>query len=178
VIEVGPEAFLASLRNNAFYDHPTNFYGGSATVRPGFTEKKTSPGPARLGYADYNLFFNPDAKEKQNYAISVKDKTERADAGFGKHDIPVGGEKNAQVDPKFVGPIPKRFPFQDEDIRSGKVTVSQILAHYRAVFTPAEDSPLIRGGDPADGSGSYVGAVGAGKNPPNDYFGRLSEKKK
>lgn len=177
-IEVGPEAFLASLRNNAFYDHPTNFYGGSATVRPGFFEKKTAPGPARLGYADYNLFFNPDAKEKQNYAISVKDKTERADAGFGKHDIPVGGEKNAQVNPKFVGPIPKRFPFKDEDIRSGKVTVAQILAHYRAAFTPAEGSPLIGSGDPADGNGSYVGAVGAGKNPPNDDFGRLSEKKK
>ena len=58
------EAFLASLRNNVFFNHPTNFASGTATIRPGFAEKKTSPGPARLGYADYNLFYNPDAREK------------------------------------------------------------------------------------------------------------------
>src|SRR5204863_8134102 len=127
-IEVGADGFLASLRNNAFYDHPTNFHNGTATGRPGFFEKKTAPAPARLGYADYNLFFNPDAKEKQNYALSVKDKAERTDAGFAKHDVPANGEKNAQADPKFAGPIPKKFPFKDEDIRSGKVTVGQILA--------------------------------------------------
>jgi hypothetical protein len=176
-IEVGSDAVLASLRNNVFYDHPTNFHTGTATVRPGFTEKKTTPAPARLGYADYNLFFNPDAKEQQNYALCVKDKTERADAGFAKHDLPVGGEKNAQVEPKFAGPIPKTFPFKDADIRDGKVTVSQILAHYRAAYAPTADSPLIGAGDPADGANSFIGAVGAGKNPPNDRFGNWGQKK-
>lgn len=177
-IEVGPEGTLASLRNNAFYNHPTNFYAGTATIRPGFSEKKTTPGSARLGYADYNLFFNPDAKEKQNYALSVKDKTERTDAGFGKHDVPVGGEKNAQVDPKFAGPIPKKFPFADEDIRAGKVTVAQILAHYRAAYSPADGSPLVGAGDSADGDGSYIGAVGTGKKAPNDHFGLPRKDKK
>ena len=33
------------------------------TIRPGFAEKMTSPSPLRLGYADYNLFDNPDAKD-------------------------------------------------------------------------------------------------------------------
>src|SRR5205814_2091033 len=83
------------------------------TVRPGFTEKKTLPGPPRLGYADYNLFYNPDAAERCNYALSVPGKTERVDAGFGRHDVPAGGAKDAQVGPKFKGPIPSRFPFAD-----------------------------------------------------------------
>jgi hypothetical protein len=171
-IEVGPDALLAILRNNVFYDHPTSFANGTATIRPGFTEKKMSPAPARLGYADYNLFFNPDAKERQNYALSVAGKTERADAGFAKHDVPVGGEKDAQVNPRFRGPIPKAFPFSDDDIRMRKVSVSQILARYREAYSPADGSPLLGAGDPADGPGSFIGAVGPGKDAPNDFFGR------
>jgi hypothetical protein len=171
-VEVGPEAFLASLRNNVFFNHPTRFANGSATVRPGFAEKKTSPGPARLGYADYNLFFNPDAAERDNYALSVAGKTERADDGFARHDVPAGGAPDAQADPKFKGPIPEHFPFSDEDVRAGKVSVAQILARYREAYAPAERSPLLDGGDPADGAGSYIGAVGAGRNTPGDYFGR------
>jgi hypothetical protein len=175
-IEVGPEALLASLRNNVFYDHPTSFSNGTATIRPGFFEKKASPGPPRLGYADHNLFFNPDAKERQNYAVSVAGKTERVDAGFAKHDVPAGGEKDAQVHPKFRGPIPKAFPFSDDDIRARKVTVSQILARYREAYTPSDASPLLGAGDPADGPGSFIGAVGPGKDAPNDCFGRPAAK--
>jgi hypothetical protein len=171
-VEVGSQAFVASLRNNAFVNHPTSFSSGTATIRPGFTEKKTAPGPARLGYADYNLFHNPDAREKQNYALSVDGKTERTDAGFARNDVPAGGAKDAQAEPKFTGPLPKRFPFSDDDIRARKVSVAQILDHYRAAYTPAEGSPLIGAGDPADGAGSYIGAVGAGNKPPRDYFGR------
>jgi hypothetical protein len=172
VIEVGPEAFLTSLRNNVFFNHPTRFASGTATVRPGFGEKKTTPGPPRLGYADYNLFFNPDAAEQDNYALAVKGKTERIDAGFAQHDVPAGGAKDAQVDPKLSGPIPRRFPFRDDDILERKVTVAQILAHYRKAYAPAGGSPLLGAGDPADGRGSYIGAVGAGKSSPEDHFGR------
>lgn len=171
-IEVGPEAHLASLRNNAFVNHPTKFANGTAIIRPGFAEKMTSPGPARLGYADFNLFHNPDASEIHNYALTVAGKKERGDAGFARHDIPVGGAKDAQVVPRFSGPLPASFPFSDDDIRSRKVTVARILAHYRKAYTPAEGSPLIGAGDPADGAGSFIGAVGAGKNPPNDHFGK------
>src|SRR6516165_5354618 len=109
VIEVGPDGFLSSLRNNVFYNHPTKFANGTATVRPGFAEMKTTPAPARPGYADYNLFFNPDA-------------------AFGKHDAPANGATDAQVEPKFAGPIPKKFPFSDDDLKAGKVTVSKVLA--------------------------------------------------
>jgi hypothetical protein len=124
-----------------FFNHPTSFANGTATVRPGFTEKSTSPGPARLGYADYNLFYNPDAKERQNYALSVKGKTERIDAGFARHDVPAAGPKDAQVNPKFKGSVPKRFPFSDDGIWSRKITVGTILAFYRAAYTPANAAP-------------------------------------
>ncbi len=174
-IEVGPSAFLASLRNNVFFNHPTNFASGTATIRPGFTEKKTDPGPARLGFADYNLFYNPDAKVIQNYALSVANKTERIDPGFGKHDVPAGGAKNAQAHPKFKGPLPTAFPFSDDDIRASKVTVGKILAHYRDVYTPEAGSPLIDAGDLADGKGSFIGAIGVGKETPNDRFGLLTK---
>jgi hypothetical protein len=171
-IEVGPGAVLASLRNNVFFNHPTRFANGTALVRPGFAEKKTTPGPARLGYADYNLFFNPDAAEKDNYALSVPGKTERKDAGFARHDVPAGGARDAQADPKFKGPIPRRFPYRDDDIRRRKVTVAQLLAHYRQAYTPATGSPLLNAGDPAEGRGSYIGAVGTGTRSPQDHFGR------
>src|SRR5262249_12883615 len=94
------------------------------------------------------------------------------DAGFARHDVPAGGAKDAQVHPRFKGPIPKRFPFSDDDIRARKVTVGQILATYREAYSPAEGSPLIGAGDPADGAGSYLGAVAAGKPPPHARSGR------
>lgn len=167
-IEVGGEGFVASLRNNAFINHPTHFHSGTAIIRPGFSEKlDDGPGPARLGYADYNLFFNPDASVKRNYGLSVAGKTERQDAGFALHDVPVKGEKNAQVDPKLAGPIPTQFPFDDDDIRAGKVTLRQILSVYRKAYAPAKDSPLLNAGDPADGARSYIGAVGSdAPHPP------------
>src|SRR6185436_16328089 len=140
-------------------------------VGPAYNAKSTSPGPARLGYADYNLSYNTKAKGCINYLLSVKGKTERKDAGFAANDVPRGGKVNEQADPKFKGPIPDEFPFTDDDIKSGKISVAEILAFYRAAYSPADGSPLIGAGDPADGKGSFIGAVGAGNDPPNDQFG-------
>lgn len=171
-VEVGGEAFLQSLRSNVFFNHPTRFGAGTAIIRPGFGEKKSDPAPERLGYADYNLFHNPDAAERQNYAVRVRGKTERVDPGFAKNDVPAGGSKDAQVDPKFKGPIPKQFPFADADIWARKVTVWQVLAAYADAYAPGEGSPLIGAGDPADGKGNYIGAIGPSKDSPNNSFGR------
>jgi len=171
-IEVNQQGHVASLRNNAFFNHPTRFSSGSATVRPGFSEKLTSPGPPRLGYADYNLFYNPAASERRNYGVSIAGKTERTDAGFGLHDVPAGGELNAQAEPRFRGPLPRKFDFHDDDIAARKVTVRQILAAYRQAYSPAEGSPLIAAGDPADGALSFIGAVGTGEKSPGDAFGK------
>lgn len=176
-IEVSAKAFVKSLRNNVF----CNFRHGEkygklpqAMVRANWHE---APGdedkPARLGYADYNLFYNPAAKSQRNYLLAVAGKIERKDAGFGLNDIPRGGKVDEQADPKFKGPLPRAFPHADEEVKARKVTVSQILAFYRAAYSPAEGSPLIGAGDPADGPGSFIGAVGPGKNAPKDEFGRF-----
>ncbi len=165
-VEVNPGGLVKSLRNNVFYNfnHQEKYVSSAqAMIRPQWNEPLTDPAPARLGYSDYNAFYSPAARVLRNYALSVEGKKERKDAGFGLNDLPKGGESNAQVDPKFKGPIPSAFVFHDDDIKSGRMTVSKILAYYRDVYTPAPGSPLIDAGDPADGEGTDIGAVDAGK---------------
>ena len=144
-----------------------------AMIRPLWDDDTGSEKAPRLGYADYNLFYNPKAKAPRNYLLSVAGKQERKDAGFGLNDIPRGGKVDEQADPKFKGPIPKKFPFADDDIKARKVTVSKILAWYREAYTPAEGSPLIGAGDRADGDGTNIGAIGSAKPSALDCFGRF-----
>src|SRR5262249_24414421 len=151
--------------------------GPQGMIRTTWNDELTDKKPPRLGYADYNLFFNPKAKTPRNYLLTVADKVERKDAGFGKNDVPRNGAVDAQVDPKFKGPLPDAFPFADDEIKSGKVTVSKILAFYRDAYSPAADSPLIGAGDPADGEGTNIGAIGGAKNSAADQFGRFGRPK-
>jgi hypothetical protein len=174
-IEVCPGGAVKSVRNNVFFNfaHKERYFKRpQAAIRMMWNEDPAEEKPARLGYADYNLFFNPAAKTPRNYLLSVPGKAERKDAGFGLNDIPRGGKVDEQADPRFKGPVPKQFPFDDDDIKARKVVVSRILAFYRDAYTPGAGSPLIGAGDPADGRGSYIGAVGTGADSPNDFFGR------
>ncbi|HYF50248.1 MAG TPA: hypothetical protein VEJ63_12635, partial [Planctomycetota bacterium] len=152
---------IKSLRNNVFM----NFARGPL-VRTGWNEPATVPGPARLGFADCNLFFNPklEAGARDNYLLTVAGKNERKDDGFAKGDVPKGGAIDEQADPKFKAPVEK-FPFALNDIKERKVGVSQILEFFRNAYTPADGSPLIDAGLPADGTD--IGAVEAGKVPPS-----------
>ena len=178
-IAIDEGAFLQSLRSNAIVRLPMD--GGlanSAIVGPNQSrnfsmEVKSDPAPVRLGYADYNLFDNPDATTIDNYALGVQDKTERTSDGFALHDAHAMGAKDEQVDPLFAGPLPVEFPFSDDDVVSGAVSVCQILAFYRTLYTPMGSSPLVDTGDTADGSGNDIGAVGAGVAHPDDRFGLL-----
>jgi hypothetical protein len=175
-VEVAPGAFVKSLRNNVFYNfgHKEKYYKGpQGMVRAAWNDETADVKPPRLGYADYNLFYSPKATVRRNYLLSVAEKVERKDAGFGRNDVPRGGRVDEQADPKFQGPLPEAFPFADDDIRSGKVTVSKILAFYRKAYTPGADSPLVGAGDPADGEGTNIGAVGAGPRSASDRFGRF-----
>ncbi len=177
-IEVCQGGAVKSVRNNVFFNfaHKEKYHKRpQAAIRMAWNEAPSEEKPARLGYADYNLFYNPAAKTPRNYLLSVAGKAERKDAGFGLNDIPRGGKVDEQANPKFKGPL-KKFPFSDDDIKARKIVVSKILATYRDSYTPAADSPLIGAGDPADGRGSYIGAVGAGTDAPNDHFGRLGAK--
>jgi hypothetical protein len=175
-VEVSPGAFVKSLRNNVFcnFAHKDRYYKGpQGMIRAAWNDEAAEKKPPRLGYADYNLFFSPKAKVRRNYLLSVADKVERKDPGYGRHDVPRGGRTDEQADPKFQGPIPEAFPFADDDIDSGKVTVSQILAFYRNAYSPGADSPLVGAGDPADGEGAPIGAIGGAKPSGTDQFGRF-----
>jgi hypothetical protein len=179
-VEVSPGAFVKSLRNNVFYNfaHKDRYYKGpQGMVRPSWNDPAADTKPARLGYADYNLFYSPKVKAPRNYLLAVTGKVERKDAGFGLNDVPRGGAVNAQADPKFKGPISIAFPFSDEDIKSGKVTVSKILAFYRNAYSPAAESPLVGAGDPKDGEGTNIGAVGSAKKSEVDRFGRFGRQR-
>ncbi|TMQ28599.1 MAG: hypothetical protein E6J90_00295 [Deltaproteobacteria bacterium] len=104
--------------------------------------------------ADYNAFYNPDTTKLRPYG----------DTGLGSHDV--------HTDPRFAQPRSIPFPIGDGDVWRRRVTVSQILALYRSIYTPASGSPLIDAGDPAS-TGVDIGAVGAGVADPADKFGRF-----
>jgi hypothetical protein len=175
-IEVAPKAYVKSIRNNVFYNfaHGEKYFKrAQAMIRMSWNDEPVEEKPARLGYADYNLFYSPGARSRRNYLLSVPGKTERRDAGFGLNDIPRGGKVDEQAAPQFKGPIPRAFPFSDDEIKARKVGVSKILALYREAYSPVEGSPLIGAGDPADGVGTNIGAVGAAKPSDQDRFGRF-----
>lgn len=179
-IEVASGAFVKSVRNNVFcnFAHKDRYFKGpQGAIRPAWNDEATEKKPPRLGYADYNLFHNPKVAAPRNYLLSVADKRERMDAGFGRNDVPRGGKANEQADPKFNQQLPEKFPFADDDIKAGKVTVSKILAFYRTAYSPGAGSPLIGAGDPADGEGTNIGAIGAGKESVADQFGRFGRSK-
>lgn len=157
-VEVNPNGFVKTVRNNAFirFNHQDKYIRhAQAMYSPQWEEAPSVPPPNRVGYIDYNLYFSPAAKTHRLYNLGVEGKAEK-DAGFGKHD-------QVEVDPKFKGPLPTVFPFDDADIKAGKVTVAQMLAKFREIYAPAEGSPLIGAGDPADGAGTDIGAVRSGK---------------
>ena len=103
--------------------------------------------------ADHNLFYNPDTSKLTPYGSS----------GLGQNDI--------AADPKFSQPRMIPFPIGDGDIWRRRFTVSQLLALYRAVYTPGNGSPLIDAA--STGNGADIGAVGAGNADPADQFGHF-----
>ncbi|HEY4102772.1 MAG TPA: hypothetical protein VGM44_02740, partial [Polyangiaceae bacterium] len=126
------------------------------------------PGDARMHYADYNLFYNPDSPSQTDYSLVVEpdDKTQiqKGSDGFAKHDV--------HAAPNFKGPLPTAYPFQSSDVQAGTVTVSQILSHFRELYAPGTNSPLTGAGDPMGGAHNNIGAIGQGPDlDPNDQFG-------
>ncbi len=170
-IGIAAGSFADSIRSNVFmrFAHQS----GSATIGPGPGEPPGPTAPMRIGYADYNLFFNPESGLADNYAFDIANRVERQDAGFGANDVPAHGARDAQIDPQLTGPLVERFPWTDDDILAGTVTVTDMLAYFRRVYAPRVGSPVIDAGDPGDGVGADVGAIGAGSMHPDDRFGEL-----
>lgn len=147
---------FASVRNNVF----TQFSPSRAIVAGAAGESSVSS--ARIAKADYNAWFNPLATGTPHYAPGIVSGTP------GAHDV--------NGDMMFTGDVPQ-VPYQlDEGAvwlrRSG---VSQVLAYYRGLYAPRAGSPLIDAGDPADGAGNDIGAVGAGTANPADKFGLVMQ---
>jgi hypothetical protein len=173
-ISVEEASFLDSLRSNVFMRFPFELPDGShAAIRPPLTEG-VEPLAERLGYADYNLFHAPDAAPPRNYALGVSGLQQRVDAGFGLNDARPGGPIDEQVDPEFVQEPPLELPYDEEQLRRGTLDVWQVLAILRQLYTPAATSPLVDRGDPADGMGADIGAIGVGAPHAGDRFGGLA----
>ena len=88
--------------------------------------------------------------------------------GYGLHDL---GGFNGSMNPMFHQPTSIPFPFLPEDIWNRTKKVSDVLSAYRLMYTPSPGSPLIGSGDPQDGQGVNIGAVGNGERA--DQFGRF-----
>lgn len=153
---------LASLRNNVFTQlvDTNGTWASKAFVTGAGTESSISA--PRVTKADYNAWYNPLAANTDHYMPRIVAGTP------GRHDI--------DGDPMFAGDVPQ-VPYR---ISEGAVwlrtyRVSQVLRDYRALYTPRPGSPLIDAGDPRDGGGTDIGAVGAGIPNPADKFGLVME---
>ncbi len=161
-VSVTAGSFIGSLRNNVFY----NFAGlNGGPMLAGEYNESTNPPLARLRYADYNDFYSPGASSQTNYGLGVVGKSPGA-SGYGLHDL---GGFNGHMNPQFTQPTPIPFPFLPEDIWNRTKTVSDVLSAYRLMYSPAPGSPLAGAGDPQDGPGGNIGAVGNGEAA--DQFG-------
>ena len=161
-VSIGAGSFMSSLRNNVFYNFASQI--GSPALS-GELGESTNPPLQRLRYSDYNDFFNPDADNQTNYGLGVVGLSPGS-AGYGLHDL---GGFNGHMNPKFTQPTVLPFPFAPEDIWTRTKKVSDVLSTYRSMYTPAPGSPLLGAGDPQDGAGGNIGAIGNGES--GDQFG-------
>lgn len=136
---------VTTLRNNlfAFARDPS---GGMGTVA-------VKGGTGTVMAADYNAFFSPDNTNKDNYNIA--DLMEGSSAGFAAHDVGAGGVgmPNTQLGlSPFTGAriYPLSMVVDEAAVWNGTQKVSQVLALFRARYTPAAGAPIIDAGDPAD----------------------------
>ncbi|MBI3831950.1 MAG: hypothetical protein HY291_20680, partial [Planctomycetes bacterium] len=155
-IEISKGCGMASVRNNVFS-------GACVTnpIKPLVNRKDEKDSEPRIGYADYNCFFNPQSPKAELYASGI---VESKDAGA--HDI--------KGDPGFAQGPSAQVLIDIGEAWAGKLKVSQILAQYRERYAPSATSPLASKGDPADGKESFIGAIGQkGCTRADDCFGKF-----
>jgi hypothetical protein len=151
---------VASLRNNVFTRFK-NTVGWSTRALVAGGENEGSVSAPRVMKADYNAWHNPDATQTAKYQANIV-------SGSSSNDV--------TAEPMFSGELPE-VPYK---IGEGSVWlrtygVSGVLAYYRSLYTPKTGSPLIDAGDPTDGAGNDIGAVGAGTANAADKFGLVLE---
>jgi hypothetical protein len=148
-IVIGSGSLFASVRNNVF----TGFSDVGMSFKDAFVS-----GPAgSLTSADYNAWYNPLATKTSAYSAGL------VGSSPGAHDV--------KGDPHFAGIPELPYSISPGCVWSRTYTTAQVLTHYREMYSPAPGSPLIDTGNPADGAGTDIGAIGAGARDPNDLFG-------
>lgn len=149
---------FGSLRNNVFSQSiDTKPDWLSHSYISGDLGEATIASP-RIAVADYNAWYNPHATSTGRYAPGI------VAGAAGSHDVIAA--------PMFGGEVPQAPYRIDEGLVWQRVyKLSQVLNYYRTLYTPRSGSPLIDRGDPADGSGADIGAVGAGVAHVADKFG-------
>jgi hypothetical protein len=146
-IVIGEGSVFASIRNNVFtgFSETGDAFGNAMIAGP----------PGGVQYVDYNAFDNPLAPSTMSYAANL------AGSGMGEHDVDSAA---------FAGEPEIPYQISAGCIWSRTYTTAQVLAHYREMYTPADGSALVDAGDPADGDGVDIGAIGAGAPDPADQF--------
>jgi hypothetical protein len=75
------------------------------------------------------------------------------------------------VDPRLSAPVTTLVDFDETRLWARTLSVVDVLAQYRAKYSPAPGSPALGAGDPAGGVDNQIGAIGLGGSP-TDLFGR------
>jgi hypothetical protein len=153
---IGTGSLFQSIRNNLFM----NFVEVSGTFgRAIVSTPDGSVATPRVTSADYNGWFNPLAPTSLHYRPGIVLNTP------GVHDI--------QTNPMLSGAPEIPYAIPEGAVWSGGYTVGQTLSHYRELYRPATGSPLLNAGNPADGVGAFIGAVGPNGSQSLDVFGRI-----
>ncbi|HLF93722.1 MAG TPA: right-handed parallel beta-helix repeat-containing protein, partial [Planctomycetota bacterium] len=147
---------VTSLRNNVF--------DGFVPYNSGAAKTIVQSAAGAVAYADYNAFWSPGATNNTRYSPTAVPGKSVGQPGFGAND--------QQSDTRFALGRIFPYPVREGDLWNRVSGISQALLMYRARYTPGTGSPLIDAGDPADGPGVDIGAVGAGVNDPLDLFGK------
>jgi len=159
-LAIGSGVQLASVRNNVFTQFSSVSWGNRSLIAGAKAE--SSVGGARVSKADYNAWHNPLATNTGRYMPGIVAGT------AGTYDV--------AGNPLFVGAVPQ-VPSQIDEgsMWTRKYGVSKLLLYYRSLYTPGPGSPLVDAGDPTDGAGNDIGAIGAGAANAADKFGTVME---
>jgi hypothetical protein len=153
VFNIGAGTLFDSIRNNLF----TAFIDTSALWGRAFVSAPDDPvSSPRVTSADFNAWFNPLAPNSVRYLPGIVASTP------GIHDV--------QANPHLAGQPEVPYLVSEGCLWTGHCTIGSVLAHYRSLYAPASGSPLINAGDPSDGTGVAIGAIGDGTHPL-DRFG-------
>ena len=154
---IGSGSLFQSVRNNLFTAFSTvTGFGGAFVSAP-----EGSVSAPRVTSADYNAWYNPLASGSTPYLAGIV------------ANLPGGHDVHAH--PQLSGPSETPYRMSEGCVWLGNCTTGQVLAHYREIYRPSAGSPLINAGDPADGAGTPIGAIGPDDSNPADRFGRTAQ---